>query len=229
MKPSDWQHTQAIMEILEERYGVAENTPHFDPLKELVACILSQHTSDINSGRAFQNLVRLFPTWEAVLYAPTETLANAIRIGGLADTKAVRIQQVLQRILEDQGTLSLEALITLTDSEARQYLMSLPGVGPKTAAIVLCFALGRPVIPVDTHIFRVSWRLGLVQKRIGEAKAHDVMQAKVAPEYIYRFHVAIIQHGRKVCKAVNPHCHECPLTKFCPTYQESAKAHPAPV
>ncbi len=218
---TDFAYTQAIMEALEALYGEAHWSPRFDPMEELVSCILSQHTSDVNSLRAFANLQRRYPTWQAVVQAPTEELADTIRSGGLADTKAARIQNVLRQIHQSQGEYSLHNLNDLADSEARKYLMSLPGVGPKTAAIVLCFAMGRPVIPVDTHIFRVAWRLGLIEKRIGEAKAHDALQAQVAPESVFRFHVALITHGRRICKALNPRCSECPVKEVCFTYRES--------
>jgi len=204
---------------LETRYGVAEWTPRWNPEEELISCILSQHTSDVNSLRAFERLRQKYPTWEEVIDAPTDELADTIRCGGLADSKAPRIQAVLRQIRAQEGSVCLARLKTMSDSEARDYLTRLPGVGPKTAAIVLCFALGRPVIPVDTHIFRVSWRLGLIEKRVGEAKAHDVLQAMIPQDIIYRFHVALIRHGRAVCKAPTPRCRECPLTDLCAYYR----------
>ena len=214
--------TELIQARLEARYGVPEWCPRFGAVDELVACILSQHTSDANSLRAFDKLKRAYPNWESVIAAPAVDIADTIRSGGLANSKAVRIKQVLQQILATEGRISLDCLDSMSDAEARAYLMGLPGVGPKTAAIVLSFALGRPVIPVDTHIFRVSWRLGLIEKKIGEARAHDALQAQVAPENVYRFHVALIVHGRKVCKAPTPRCGECPLTDICRYYHERA-------
>jgi len=211
---------EVIQQRLEARYGVPIWSPRFEPVDELIACILSQHTSDTNSLRAFASLKEAYPAWESVLAAETKAVADTIRHGGLADSKAARVQQVLRRLVEIEGCISLERLREMPDAEARAYLMALPGVGPKTAAIVLSFALGRPVMPVDTHIFRVAWRLGLIEKRIGEAKAHDALQAMVAPENVYRFHVALIVHGRTVCKAPTPRCQECPLTDHCRYYQE---------
>ncbi len=242
------------MARLENLYGVARWHARLDPLDELVACILSQHTSDANSFRAFDRLKREFPTWEAVLEADTRDIADAIRSGGLADSKAPRIQAVLHAIeakveaeTEAGGEIevkskagidpesgmsangiSLDFLETLPDDEARAYLMALPGVGPKTAAIVLCFAMGRPVLPVDTHVFRVAWRLGLIEKKIGEAKAHDALQAQIAPEDTYRFHVALITHGRRICRAPTPRCPECPLTDQCRYYREHPELHSPP-
>ena len=166
-----------IVPRLEARYGVPKWFPRLHPLDELISCILSQHTSDINSFRAFDRLKAAFPTWESVIDATTEDVEESIRCGGLAKSKAPRIQAVLRAIQSAHGALTLDFLGAMPDASARAYLMSLPGVGPKTAAIVLCFSLGRPVLPVDTHVFRVAWRLGLIDKRIGEAKAHDALQA----------------------------------------------------
>ena len=185
-----------------------------DPLDELVACILSQHTSDINSGRAFDRLKIKYPTWEAAVASPTAELADTIRCGGLADSKAPRIQGVLRAIEAQHGKMELAFLNAMTDAEARAYLISLPGVGPKTAAIVLCFAMGRNVLPVDTHVFRVAWRLGLIDKKIGEAKAHDALQAQIAPDMTFRFHMALIQHGRKICKATDAALSSLPVNGF---------------
>ncbi|WP_231723996.1 endonuclease III domain-containing protein [Chthonomonas calidirosea] len=211
-----------IVRRLEACYGVPEWQPRMSPLDELISCILSQHTSDANSFRAFGQLKERFCSWEAVEQAPTKELADTIRSGGLADSKAARIQAVLRTIREKVGAYDLNFLRQMPDDEARRWLMALPGVGPKTAAIVLCFALGRPVIPVDTHVFRVAWRLGLIEKRVGESKAHDLLQALVPPELIYRFHVALIEHGRRVCKALRPRCEVCPLTDLCVYYQENS-------
>lgn len=214
-------HTTRIVERLEGLYGVPEWLPRLDPLEELIACILSQHTSDVNSFRAFERLKAQYPSWRAAEEAPVVELADTIRCGGLADSKAPRIQAVLRAIEAKHGTLELTFLNVMMDEEARAYLMSLPGVGPKTAGIVLCFAMGRNVLPVDTHVFRVSWRLGLIAKKIGEARAHDALQAQIVPDITYRFHVALIRHGRQICKAITPRCAECPLTEVCEYFQNT--------
>lgn len=186
------------------------------PLEELIACILSQHTSDANSHRAYERLRERFPTWEAVMNAPTGEVEDAIRPGGLANSKAPRIQAVLRAIAKHTGgNLSLDFLNTMDTESARRYLLSLPGVGPKTAAIVLCFSLGRAVIPVDTHVFRISWRLGFLDRKVGEARAHDLLQQMVPEEDIYAFHVHLIRHGRTVCKAQRPRCEQCVLADIC--------------
>ena len=213
--------TTEILRRLETAYGVPEWRRRTDLLDELISCILSQHTSDVNSMRAFERLKQAYPTWEAVIAASPVEIADAIRCGGLADSKAPRIQAVLRAIREDQGAVTLDFLERMSNAEARAYLMGLPGVGPKTAAIVLCFALGRPVLPVDTHVFRVAWRLGLIPKSIGEARAHDALQGQIPLEHTFRFHVALISHGRQVCKAPTPRCDACSLTDLCRYYRGS--------
>ncbi len=212
-----------IVTRLENLYGVPEWKPRNSPLEELIHCILSQHTSDANSLRAYRQLRERYPTWQAVADAPTEELAQTIRSGGLANQKAPRIQAVLKAIYEAQGEYSLDWLHALPTPEARKFLLSLPGIGPKCAAIVLCFSMGRPVIPVDTHVFRVSWRLGLIPKSLGEAKAHDALEAIIPEPLVYRFHVALIRHGRALCKARNPRCAQCPLKEFCADYTARAE------
>ncbi|MCS7299983.1 MAG: endonuclease III [Fimbriimonadales bacterium] len=212
---------EEIVARLEALYGVPEWQPRHSPLEELIHCILSQHTSDANSFRAYRLLRERYPNWQAVLDAPVQELADTIRSGGLANQKAPRIQAVLRAIYEARGEFSLDWLQDLPTSEAKRFLLSLPGIGPKCAAIVLCFAMGRPVIPVDTHVFRVSWRLGLIPKSLGEAKAHDALEALVPEPLVYRFHVALIRHGRARCKAQNPRCSDCPLREGCAYYQQN--------
>ena len=209
-----------VVRRLDALHGRPEWRRRMDPLDELVACILSQHTSDANSGRAYRQLRERFPSWQMVMDAPVEAVEEAIHPGGLAASKAPRIQAVLRTVAErNGGSLSLDFLQEMDTDSARRYLLSLPGVGPKTAAIVLCFSLGRPVIPVDTHVFRVSWRLGFFDRRVGEAKAHDLLQQVVPQEDIYAFHVHLIRHGRQVCKAQRPRCEACPLTDLCAFFQ----------
>ncbi len=215
---------ELIQTRLERLYGIPRWVPRQDAIDELVACILSQHTSDTNSFRAYARLRQQYRRWEDAMDAPVNELADVIRCGGLADQKAPRIQRVLRSILEAEGSISLSRLADMPDSEARAYLMELPGVGPKTAAIVLCFAMGRPVLPVDTHVFRVAWRTGLIRREIGEAKAHDALQAQIRPERTFRFHVALITHGRQICRALTPRCSECPITDLCAYYRET-RAH----
>jgi endonuclease III len=200
-----------VCDRLDAEYGALEWRSHGEPLGALVGTILSQHTSDRNSERAYDNLRRVFPTWDQVRNAPVAEIADAIRSGGLADAKAPRIKAVLEQIHEKAGKTTLDFL--------REMLTEFHGVGPKTTACVLMFSLCRPVLPVDTHVFRVSHRLGLIEKRLGEAKAHDALQALLPPERVYPFHVHMIRHGRRVCVARGPRCGACVLQEHCDYYQ----------
>ncbi len=217
-------HLTHVYELLVETYGSPQWAPDNDPLGGLVGTILSQHTSDKNSGRAYHQLVDAFPTWEEVRNAPTNQVANAIKSGGLANVKAPRIQNALHTLTEQQqeqgSTKSLadflyDELTTRTPEEALSYLLSIPGVGPKTAACVLLFNLGQPVMPVDTHVLRVSKRLGLLRPNVNADKAHEYF-VKVAPsDWVYALHVHLIRHGRQVCHAQRPECTKCSLYKEC--------------
>lgn len=190
--------------------------PETDPLDELVACILSQHTSDRNSHAAFASLRRAFPSWEQVLDAPEEDVAETIRHGGLAKRKAALIRGCLRAILERTGTLDLGFLRVMDAKDAAAWLQDLPGVGPKTAAIVLSFSLGRDVVAVDTHVFRVGGRLGFYDPGIGADRAHKAFAQIVPSGMGYRTHMALIVHGRLVCKAGRPRCEACPVADQCP-------------
>jgi endonuclease III len=210
-----------VCESLDDAQGEIFWKSHGKPLEGLVQTILSQHTSDVNSERAFDNLRRIYPTWELVYNAPLEDIIEAIRAGGLANTKAARIQSVLGQVYKDTGQYSLDFLETKTTDEAIAYLGQFHGVGPKTIACVLMFCMGRPVLPVDTHVFRVSHRLGLIDEKIGEAKAHDALQAMVPDEKVYAFHVHLIRHGRLICQAQRPRCAVCCLQTECDFVQNS--------
>jgi len=210
---------EQIVSLLAEEYGRIRWRPHRDPLSELVMTILSQNTSDANSRRAYDRLVAKFGDWEAVAAANVEHIADAIRLGGLAQIKAPRIKAILQRIKDERGSLDLGFLQDMPVEEAKAWLRGLPGVGPKTAACVLLFGLGKPVFPVDTHIYRVSRRLGLVDSGVSVEGAHDVLGQLFPVEHVYQSHLHLIQHGRRVCKAHNPRCQECILLKTCPAGQ----------
>lgn len=209
-----------IYELLTQTYGVPEYKPDGDALGGLIATVLSQHTSDINSARAYTQLVRTFPTWEAVRDAPMEAVADAIRTGGLAQIKAERIQAILRDLTErlNGARLTLEVLDTLPLDEAESYLRSLPGVGPKTSACVLLFSVGQPAFPVDTHVWRVIKRLGLIGPKVSADAAHDSMMRLVPPEWRYTMHMDLIQHGRQKCHAQRPECSRCPLRSECQYY-----------
>ncbi len=210
---------QPVADILKDHYGYRDWRLHQTPMDELVSCILSQNTSDINRDKGFDSLKATFPTWAEVHHAPTEELVEAIRSAGLSNQKGPRIQQALQRILEERGDYNIDFLDDLPIEEAKAWLTSLNGVGPKTAAIVLCFGFNRPAFPVDTHVHRVGKRIGFIPEKMSADKAHDLMEAIVPPEDYYPFHIQMIQHGRKICQARNPKCEQCPLTEHCDYYQ----------
>jgi endonuclease-3 len=207
-----------LVEALEGLYGRPTWSMRFEPVEELVSCILSQHTSDATSFPAFARLRRTFPVWQDVVDAGPERVAETVRKAGLANQKAKAIVACLRRIRELNGDYTLEPLRAMPTAEARAWLEALPGVGPKTAAIVLCFGFGRESIPVDTHVFRVSRRLGLLSPKADANKAHDELLSLVPPEWAFRFHVALIQHGRQVCRAPLPDCAHCPLSGRCPYF-----------
>jgi endonuclease-3 len=185
------------------------------PLDELVSTILSQNTNDLNRDRAFEALRRRFPTWEAVRDADREAVIAAIRPAGLGNQKGPRIQQVLQEITAERGALDLGFLKELPLEEARAWLMKFKGVGPKTAAIVLLFSLGRPAFPVDTHIYRVTGRLGLRPEKMTVEEAHPYLESLFPPETYYAAHLNLIRLGREVCAARKPACERCPLFRVC--------------
>ncbi len=206
------------------KYGEPVWRPRHAPLDELVLTILSQNTSDVNSSRAYAQLRARYPTWKAVLEADTATLAEVIRAGGLGQMKAPRIQKALRRIQEERGELSLDFLADMEPEAARRWLLALDGVGPKTAAIVLLFALGRPAFPVDTHVHRVTRRLGLAPPQATPEQVQDLMEAILPPETFYAFHLNLIAHGRQVCKALKPLCAACILQADCDWYRAIAPA-----
>ena len=209
----------AIHQLLIQQYGQHEWRPRLDPLSELIFSILSQNTSDVNRDRAWVCLKDRFPTWESVLAADATEIAEAIRPGGLADIKAPRIQETLRFIKLERGEFTLDFLTEMEVDEAKRWLTSLKGVGPKTAAIVLLFALGKPAFPVDTHVHRVSRRLGLIGPKTSREKAHDVLEELLPAETYYAFHLNLIAHGREVCKSQRPRCPACVLRERCGYYQ----------
>jgi endonuclease III len=189
-----------------------------DPLEELILTVLSQNTNDVNRDRAYEAMRQRFATWEATAAGNERELAAAIRPGGLSNIKAPRILAILQQIREREGgSLDLSWMRRAPSKRIRDYLMSLPGVGPKTAACVLAFSLGRPALPVDTHVYRVARRLGFIERRVDAARAHVVMEEAVPPRLRVRMHVGLIRLGRQICRAGRPACERCPLQDLCPT------------
>ena len=200
-------------------YGLREWEFTRPVLDELIYTILSQNTSAKNCDEAFRELSERFAGWEAVMSAPAEQIAAAIRVGGLANRKAPRIKQILEEIFERQGNLDLEWIARTPDAEAVRYLLGFDGVGRKTAACVLMFGLGRPVLPVDTHVHRVAMRLGLIGNVSADA-AHDLLGEMVPRERVYSFHVSMVTHGRQVCHARGPECARCAIREDCDYFAE---------
>jgi endonuclease-3 len=184
-------------------------------LDELVSTILSQNTNDNNRDKAFNALRARFSTWEAARDAPTADVVEAIRPAGLGNQKGPRIQKVLKEISAERGNLDLSFLMDLPLEEARAWLTKFNGVGPKTAAIVLCFSLGRPAFPVDTHIYRVTGRIGLRPQQMSVEQAHSHFETLFPPETYYAAHLNIIRLGREICHARKPHCAACPIREMC--------------
>jgi endonuclease-3 len=211
------QRAVKIHHRLIEFYGEPVWRTPLPPVDELVSTILSQNTNDANRDRAFNGLRGKFPSWEAVRDAPAGEVVNAIRPAGLANQKGPRIQQVLREITAERGGLDLSFLAEMPLEEARAWLMKFKGVGPKTAAIVLCFSLGRPAFPVDTHIYRVTGRIGLRPEKMNAEDAHRYLEEVFLPETYYAAHLNIIRLGREICGARKPNCPACPLRKLCDT------------
>ena len=205
-----------ILDLMIKEFGNREFKPHNDPIAELVQTILSQNTSDLNSRPAFKSLITAFGTWEKIILANPDSIAESIKSGGLARIKALRIQKALSDIQQRRGQLELRFLQNMPVPEAREWLMKLPGVGYKTANCVLLFALGKPALPVDTHVFRVSKRLGLIRQKASFEEANIVLEPLIPPASIYEFHVLMIEHGRHICTARKPGCLKCLLKIICP-------------
>jgi endonuclease-3 len=209
--------TKTVTENLEATYGIPKNESQADPLDELIGTILSQSTTNINSHRAFQSLKKRFPDWESVRRARISSIASAIRSGGLANVKAVVIKNILNEIQLRCGTLDLSFLKKNSISESRKFLLSLKGVGPKTVGCVLLFACKLPVFPMDTHIFRITRRLGIVPEKIPDDQAHALMEKLIPSGKHYSLHINLIRHGRLVCKSHKPDCLNCSLIEVCET------------
>jgi endonuclease-3 len=209
---------QRIAARLAEQYGYPTWRQHLPPVDELVSTILSQSTSDTNRDRGFDALKARYPSWEAVRDAPNAEVIETIRPAGLANQKGPRIQAALRTLTEKAGRITLDHLDDMSIDDAKAWLTSINGVGPKTAAIILCFAFGRPAFPVDTHVHRVTGRLGLIGPKVTAEQAHPILEEIVPPEDYYAFHLQVIQHGREICHARSPECVRCVLQTECDYY-----------
>lgn len=208
-----------ILQNLQAVYGVPKPLRGLDPLDVLIETILSQSTSNVNSNRAFENLKQRFPAWEAARRARVGSIETAIRSGGLARQKSVRIKELLHEIHRRRGSLDLSFLKTAPLEEAKQFLASFKGVGPKTVACTLLFACNRAVFPIDTHIFRIARRLGLIPEKCSDEEAHRLMDEIIPRERYYEVHINLIRHGRKICRPRDPMCEQCCLVDYCEYYQ----------
>ena len=206
-----------VFSRLGRRYGVPEWKSAGPATDSLISTLLSQNTNDRNSREGFRRLKAAFPDWAAVEKAHWRKVASAIRVSGLANVKSRRIKQILRRLREERGGYSLDFLKEWDTDVAREYLLSIPGVGPKTAACVLLFSFGRPVLPVDTHIHRVARRLGLIGPRVNAEQAHAELQAISPDAWVYPLHLLMIRHGRETCHARQPACADCVLLRMCPS------------
>lgn len=204
-----------IVQNLERAYGVPENKRSSDPLDMLVKIVLSQATSDTNSHRTFAALKKRFPKWDAALRARTSTIAETIRSGGLSNQKAQVIKEILRQIKDEHGTLDLSFLHDFDEEAATSYLKQFRGIGPKTIACTLLFACRKEVFPLDTHIFRVLRRVGLIPQKCTDQRAHEIMNRTVPKGKFYSFHVNLIRHGRALCRPREPLCERCPIVEYC--------------
>jgi endonuclease-3 len=211
---------ERILELLTAEYGQKHWQLQEKPVDVLVQTILSQNTSDKNSRPAFQHLLATFSNWDEIAGARVDRICEAIKTGGLGVVKARYIKESLLEIRSRQGSFDLDFLKGLPLDEAREWLMRLPGVGMKTASVVLLFSLGMPAMPVDTHVFRISKRLGLIDARATVEKAHRILEKLVPAKDIYKLHILLIEHGRKTCKAQRPRCIDCVLARLCPSYEK---------
>ncbi|MGA9998226.1 MAG: hypothetical protein WBP93_22630 [Pyrinomonadaceae bacterium] len=204
-----------IIQNLERAYGVPENRRSSDPLDMLIKIILSQATSDTNSHRTFAALKKRFPTWDKLLRARIATIADTIRSGGLANQKALVIKSVLRQIKKEHSALDLNFLHGFNEEEAVRYLSQFRGIGPKTVACTLLFACRKDVFPLDTHIFRILRRVGLIPQKCTDARAHEIMNRTVPEGKFYSFHVNLVRHGRTLCRPRDPLCERCPIVEYC--------------
>ena len=204
-----------IMNLLRENYGEPEPSGRTDPVDSLITTILSQNTNDTNRDKAKNKLDETFGSFQEILDAEREEVEEAIRIAGLGPTKSERIQTFLRMLKEERGEFSLDHVKDMDRKEAKEYLREFPGIGPKTAAVTLCFAFDMPVMPVDTHVHRLARRLELIPENSSRDRAHDILEREVPDGRIYEFHINLIKHGREVCTARNPTCQQSFLVEYC--------------
>ncbi len=212
-------------EILNEYYGVQEIYGRTDPMHELIGTILSHRTTHANEVTAYKTMRARFPTWEAVRDAPLTNLTDAIRTATYPEVKAPYIQKVLTRLIEERGEANIDFLHDFSTEDAMKWLTNLPGVGPKTATLLLLFYFKKPVMPVDTHVHRVTQRLGVIGPKVSANKAHDILLSYLPQDatVLFNFHKHFYWHGQRVCFWSEPKCGECVLREMCDYYQVGGK------
>ncbi len=209
----------AVYHALTQTYGEPEWRPHHPPVDELVCTILSQATSDVNRDKGFNALKKRYLDWESVMNAPEDEVVQTIYSSGLANQKGPRIQAALRFIYQERGVIDLDFLNEMPLDVAQAWLTQIKGIGPKTAAIILLFSFGRPCFPVDTHVHRITRRLGLIDHKVTADKAHNILQNIGKAETFYPMHINLIRHGRDICRARRPQCDSCTLQQLCDDYQ----------
>lgn len=207
-----------IMNALRDEYGIPEPSKRSDPVRSLIRTILSQNTNDRNRDIAADRLFKKFGSPEEILKADLDEVAEAVRPAGLGDTKAERIKNFLEVLMEERGEISLEHLREMNVEDAKNYLKRFKGIGPKTAAVTLLFVFGMPLMPVDTHVHRLSKRTGIIEKNCSRNRSHDILEEQVPDDRMYEFHINLIKHGRSVCKSRKPLCNKCVLRDLCDYY-----------
>jgi endonuclease-3 len=211
-----------VYERLLKTYGERPLKPRREPMHELISTMLSHRTTQANEARAFERMWKRYGSWEAIRDAPVDELTEAIEPSNFPEVKAPRVKEVLARIIEERGEASIEFLRDLSPEAGLEWLMSLPGVGIKTASLVLLFCFSKPVLPVDTHVHRVSQRLGLIGPKVDATAAHPLLLPLLPnePKVLYNFHVNMLKHGQQICVWSSPRCERCPLTDLCNWYKE---------
>jgi len=202
---------------LVQTYGERDLKPRREPMRELISTMLSHRTNHADEELAYAQMLERFPTWEAVRDAPTDELTEAISPSRYPGSKAPNIQKTLTRIIEERGETNIDFLQNLPADKGLKWLTALPGVGVKTASLVLLFCFSKPVLPVDTHVHRISGRVGLIGPKVSAEKAHKLLleQLPQNPETLYTFHINMLRHGQRICTWNNPKCTNCPLTNIC--------------
>jgi endonuclease-3 len=224
---------QQAYELLLERYGNNPLVPRREPMHELISTILSHRTTEANESRAYRQMRERFGDWEAIRDAPVDELAEAIAPANFAEAKAPKIKAVLARIIAERGAATIDFLADVSVDEGMAWLTNLPGVGPKTASLVLLFCFAKPILPVDTHVHRVSQRLGLFGPKVNPTQAHAILWQLLPDDaqWLYNYHINLLRHGQQICVWGRPRCERCPLTAICDYYQASQAAlnsKPAP-